>query len=66
MIDFSGFNLSKIYCKLCFFFPHVWNNHCTLDSHALLTKNKVKETFVTVWKKRMLSDETEGKGLIFF
>ena len=39
---------------------HVWNNHCTFDSHALLTvlKNTLIERFVIFWKRRMLSDET--------
>ena len=40
-----------------------WNNHCTFDTHALLTviKNKFKERFVTFWKKRMLNDESMKK-----
>ena len=44
-------------------FSHVWNNHCTFDTHALLTviKNKLKERFVTFWKKRMLYDESMKK-----
>ena len=44
-------------------FSHVWNNHCIFDTHALLTviKNKLKERFVTFWKKRMLYDESMKK-----
>ena len=44
-------------------FSHVWNNQFTFDSHALFTviKNKLRERFVTFWKKRILSDETIKK-----
>ena len=44
-------------------FSHVWNNHCTFNTHALLTviKNKLKERFVTFWKNRMLNDESMKK-----
>lgn len=44
-------------------FSHVWYNHSTFNSCSLLAsiKNKLKERFVSFWKKRMLGDETKKK-----
>ena len=44
-------------------FSHVWNNHSTFNSRALVApiKNKLKERFVSFWKKRMLGDEIMKK-----
>lgn len=44
-------------------FSHVWNNHCTFDSHALLAaiKNKLKERFLAFWQKKISDSETMKK-----
>lgn len=40
-------------------FSHVWNNQCTFNASALLfsIKNKLKERFISFWKKRLSSEE---------
>ena len=40
-------------------FSHVWNNHSTFNTSALLfsVKNKLKERFIAFWKKRLSSEE---------
>lgn len=40
-------------------FSHVWENQCTFNSFSLLgcIKNKLKERYVSFWKKQMNSDE---------
>ena len=46
--------VKSILCDLGF--SHVWNNHSTFNSYSLLAsiKNKLKERFISFWKKRMV------------
>ena len=44
-------------------FSHVWDNQSTFNSLSLMAsiKNKMKERFVSFWKRRMENDEKMKK-----
>ena len=48
-------------------FSHVWDNHCTFNVSALLAsiKTKLKERFISFWKKHLNSEVGMDKYKLF-